>query len=82
MKILASVQAERTGRVYIIFSDADQYYWARAMAGNELRGPFDSLPSIYSNMSVLEGKSAGHWQEVFEYFQAGLSFPATKMLTV
>ena len=82
MKILASVQAERTGRVYIIFSDTEQYYWVRASAGTELKGPFDNLPSIYQNMSSIEGKTAAHWREVFEYFQANLSFPANKFLMV
>ncbi|MGB1250648.1 MAG: hypothetical protein ACPG8W_08565 [Candidatus Promineifilaceae bacterium] len=82
MKILASVQAERTGRVYLIFSDTEQYYWARATPGTEVQGPFESLTSIYMNMSTHEGKTAVHWQTVFELFQTNLAFPATKFLLV
>lgn len=80
MKILASVQAERTKRVYLIFSDTEQYYWVRASAGTQLKGPFDTLPSIYSNMSNVEGKTPEHWKHVFETFQTPPAFPATKYL--
>ncbi len=80
MQVYASIQAERSGRVYIIFQNINEYFWVRASPGMEMHGPFSELPSIFQSMSRVEGKSAEHWSQVFTSFYPNMPITQRRVL--
>lgn len=80
MQVYASIQAERTGRVYVIFKDGTQYFWVRATPGMDMHGPFSLLPTLFQSMARTEGKSAEHWSRVFTSFYPDMPVSQSRIL--
>lgn len=80
MQVYASIQAEQSGRVYIIFREEVSYFWVRASPGMELNGPFSDLPMLFQSMSRIEGKSADHWTRVFASFYPNMPLTQQRIL--
>ncbi len=80
MQVYASIQAEKSGRVYVIFQDNLVYHWVRATPGMITQGPFSDLSSIFKSMSRLEGKSAEHWTKVFSTFYPDMPLSQQRIL--
>ncbi len=80
MQVYASIQAEKSGRVYVIFQDNVEYHWVRATPGMNTHGPFSDLSSIFQSMARLEGKSAEHWAKVFTTFYPDMPLMQQRML--
>lgn len=81
MQVYASIQAERTGRVYVIFQNSAEYFWVRAAPGKEMLGPFTELPSVFQSMARHEGKSADHWSRVFMTFYPDMPLSQRRVLS-
>ena len=80
MQVYASIQAERSGRVYVIFRNDHGYLWVRASPGMEMNGPFDELSILFKSMARIEGKSAEHWTRVFTRFYPNMPLTQPRML--
>lgn len=65
MEICAAIQAEKSGRVYLILRDKQRYRWARAAAGQQLSRPFYELSDLFAHMASVEGKTAQQWRDAF-----------------
>lgn len=82
MQVRAAIQAERNGRVYMLFSEKGNYYWARSSPGSYMHGPFDTMHCVYTNLAELEGKTVSHWQKVFAFFYPTLAASSHNHLSV
>lgn len=80
MQVYASIQAESSGRVYVIFQDVTEYYWVRASPGMGMNGPFEDFQSLFQSMARLEGKSADHWASVFTTFYPNMPVTQRRVL--
>lgn len=80
MQVRAAIQAERNGRVYMLFSERGRFYWARSTPGSYMNGPFDNMDAVYRNLADKEGKTELHWQKIFAFFYPTLAgFPANRL---
>lgn len=82
MQVRASIQAERNGRVYMIFSERGTFYWARSTPGSYMHGPFQTMQGVYIDLETHEGKTAQHWQKVFALFYPTLGDVSPNQLSV
>ena len=82
MQVRAAIQAERNGRVYMLFSEQGCFYWARSTPGSYMNGPFDTMQGVYVNLAQLEGKTEQHWQKVFAFFYPSLAGLTPNQLSV
>lgn len=72
MEVLASIQQESSGRVFIILHSQAGYHWLNSDPGRLVQGAFEQLEHVFQDIAQVNGKSAEHWRSAFAHLYPNL----------